>query len=164
MYSSSNELYRILKRLPDGAAVISGSPDNSLISGTVKFYQGNSAILVVADIFNLPSQKEPCQKGIFAFHIHSGAECRGNETDPFLDAGTHYNPEGCPHPYHKGDMPPLFAASGRAFLAFITDRFTVEEIIGKTVIIHSNPDDFTTQPSGNAGKKIACGVISKVKR
>ncbi len=164
MYSSLNELYRILKRLPDAVAVIGGAPDNSMISGTVKFYQGNGGALAVADIFGLPVLQNACQNGIFAFHIHSGAECRGNETDPFLNAGTHYNPEGCPHPYHKGDMPPLFAANGRAFLAFLTDRFTVEEIIGKTVIIHSSPDDFTTQPSGNAGKKIACGVISRVKR
>ena len=42
-----------------------------------------------------------------------------------------------------------------------TDRFCVEEIIGKTVIIHNDPDDFHTQPAGNAGKKIACGVIRK---
>ena len=49
-----------------------------------------------------------------------------------------------------------------AFLAFITDRFTANEVIGKTVIIHDSPDDFTTQPSGNAGNKIACGIISKI--
>ena len=72
---------------------------------------------------------------------------------------THYNPKDCPHPYHAGDMPPLFGNNGEAFMAFMTDRFTVEEIIGKTVIIHSNPDDFTTQPGGNSGEKIACGKI-----
>ena len=49
-------------------------------------------------------------------------------------------------------------------LAFLTNRLTVNELIGKTVIIHDRPDDFTTQPSGNAGNKIACGVISKVRR
>ena len=46
-------------------------------------------------------------------------------------------------------------------MAFMTDRFTVEEIVGKTIIIHSNADDFTTQPGGNSGKKIACGAIKK---
>lgn len=164
MYSSLNELYRILKKLPDAVAVISGSPDNSQVSGTVKFYQGRGSVLVVADIFNLQAEEEPCNRGIFAFHIHSGGSCSGNENDAFSDAGTHYNPDNCPHPYHRGDMPPLFTANGNAFLAFLTDRFTAEEIIGKTVIIHSSPDDFSTQPSGNAGKKIACGVISRVKR
>ncbi|MBP3369234.1 MAG: superoxide dismutase family protein, partial [Clostridia bacterium] len=51
-----------------------------------------------------------------------------------------------------------------AFLAFVTDRFTVSEVVSKTVVIHDRPDDFTTQPSGNAGNKIACGVIERVKR
>ena len=73
-------------------------------------------------------------------------------------------PNACLHPYHAGDMPPLFAVGSRAFLAFFTDRFTASEIFGKTVIVHDGRDDFTTQPSGNAGKKIACGVISGVGR
>ena len=87
-------------------------------------------------------------------------ETTGNEDDPFADAKTHYNPKSCPHPYHAGDLPPLFSANGYAYSAVLTDRFTVDEIIGKTVVIHSSPDDFTTQPSGNAGRKIACGVIT----
>ena len=49
--------------------------------------------------------------------------------------------------------------NGYAFSAFLTDRFTVKEIVGRTVIMHSSPDDFTSQPSGNAGEKIACGEI-----
>ena len=61
-------------------------------------------------------------------------------------------------------MPPLFGADGYAFLAFVSSRFTVNEILGKTVIIHSGVDDFKTQPSGNAGEKIACGVISTILR
>ena len=56
-------------------------------------------------------------------------------------------------------MPPLFINDGYAFMIFLTDRFKVDEIIGRTVIIHSMPDDFTTQPSGNSGMKIACGVV-----
>ena len=73
----------------------------------------------------------------------------------------HYNPHGCDHPYHAGDLPPLFETSGLALSAFLTDRFTVDEVIGRTVIIHDQPDDFTTQPSGNSGTKIACGVIRR---
>lgn len=65
------------------------------------------------------------------------------------------------HPYHAGDLPPLFSANGNAVLEVLTDRFNIHQIIGKTIIIHRNPDDFTTQPSGNAGEKIACGVIKK---
>lgn len=55
-------------------------------------------------------------------------------------------------------------ADSKAFSAFLTDRFTVKEILNRTVVIHSRPDDFTTQPSGNSGEKIACGVIKSVFR
>jgi len=83
---------------------------------------------------------------------------------PFPQSGTHYNPNNCPHPYHAGDMPPLFGADGYAFLSFVTSRFTANEVIGKTIIIHSQPDDFKTQPSGDSGEKIACGVITPILR
>lgn len=46
---------------------------------------------------------------------------------------------------------------------FLTDRFKVDDVIGRTVIIHDKPDDFTTQPSGNSGEKIACGIINRIK-
>ena len=166
MYYKNNDinLYGMLQGLPDAVAVMAGSQANGKIHGTVKFYQAARGVLIVADIFGLPTSNEPCDKRIFAFHIHSGSSCSGNEQDPFADAGTHYNPDDCPHPHHAGDIPPLFDAGGRAFLAFLTDRFTVDEVIGKTVIIHDRPDDFTTQPSGNAGNKIACGVITIVRR
>lgn len=75
---------------------------------------------------------------------------------------THYNPYKCTHPYHADDLPPIFGANGLDFSAFLTNRFSPEEIIGKTLIIHSAPDDFKTEPSGNSGAKIACGVISSV--
>ncbi len=156
--------YTAIRRLPDAVAIISGGPKNSKINGTVRFYEMRTGVLVVSDMFGLPTKSEECGNDIFAFHIHNGSECTGNEDDPFFNAGTHYNPSGCPHPYHKGDMPPLFSANGRAFLAFFTDRFTLNEIIGKAVVIHNAPDDFTTQPSGNSGNKIACGIISKVRR
>lgn len=51
---------------------------------------------------------------------------------------------------------------GNAYMKVLTGRFHVEQIIGRTVILHSNPDDFHTQPSGNAGTKIACGVIQRI--
>lgn len=79
--------------------------------------------------------------------------------DPFADAMSHYDPRGCAHPYHAGDLPPLFGNNSFALSVFLTDRFSVHEVIGRTVIIHDHPDDFTTQPSGNSGTKIACGVI-----
>lgn len=83
----------------------------------------------------------------------------GNQNDPFPLTGSHYNPDNCPHPYHAGDLPPLFGNRGIAWSAFLTNRFQVRDVLGKTVIIHASPDDFTSQPAGNSGKKIACGVI-----
>ncbi len=166
MYYKRNEIniYPLLRRLPHAVAVMRGNSKNREIEGTVKFYQTASGVLIVADIFGLPVSADACKNNIFAFHIHDGEDCSGNEEDPFFNAGTHYNPYKCPHPHHAGDMPPLFSAGDRAFLAFLTDRFSVNEVVGKTVIIHDRPDDFTAQPSGNAGKKIACGIISKVRR
>lgn len=162
--ADAGRLHSVLRRLPHAVAVIQGGPRNRQLGGTVKFYQTGEGVLVVADIFGLPVSADACSPDFFAFHIHGGVACGGNTEDPFADAGTHYDPSGCPHPAHAGDMPPLLGVGGRAYLVFLTDRFTVEEILGKTVIIHGLPDDFTTRPSGNAGSKIACGVISPVRR
>lgn len=147
---------------PHAEAIISGGSAYPDISGRVRFYQIAYGVIVVAELLGLPVSDQKCKQPIFAFHIHEGNSCTGNSEDEFADSKSHYNPGACPHPYHAGDMPPLFGADGMAFSAFLTDRFTVKEVIGHTVILHSAPDDFTTQPSGNAGKKIACGVIMPV--
>lgn len=152
-------LISILKGPFDAAALISGSPEYPNIIGKARFYQLSKGVMVVTEAMGLPSSVENCGQGIFAFHIHSGENCSGTESDPFSDALTHYNPHESPHPCHAGDLPPLFGNKGYAFSAVFTDRFSVKEIIGKTLIIHSSPDDFTTQPSGNSGNKIACGKI-----
>lgn len=149
---------KIMRDIPDAQAKIQGGPKHPDISGYVSFYQLQSGVLVMAEVFNLPKGGE-CNSGIFGFHIHEGESCTGNESDPFADAKTHYNPYDCPHPYHAGDLPPLFGNHGYAYMTVLTDRFAAREIIGKTVIIHDRPDDFTTQPAGNSGNKIACGVI-----
>ncbi len=151
----------LLRQKPNAKAVVKGSPEYPEISGSILFYQTKSGVFVTAHITGLPTDKDICQKPVFAMHIHSGGSCTGNDADYFADAMTHYNPYLCPHPYHAGDMPPLFGSGGTAFSAFLTDRFSVNEIIGKTVIIHSAPDDFTSQPAGNSGTKIACGVINR---
>lgn len=149
----------LLRQAPQALSVIRGSAAYPDLQGEVRFYQLQSGVLVVAEVMGLPVSEKPCGDRIFAFHIHDGSECSGNAQDPFADSGMHYNPQDCLHPYHAGDMPPLFGNDGTAFSAFVTNRFSVQEVVGKTVIIHDKPDDFTTQPSGNAGTKIACGKI-----
>ena len=149
------------RRRPDAWANVSGSVNYPEIMGSVLFYETEYGTFVIAQVRGLPEPNLECREPIFAFHIHDGDSCEGAGDMPFPNSGMHYNPRGCPHPYHAGDMPPLFGAGGLAYSAFLTDRFTIPEIIGKTVIIHSAPDDFTTQPSGNAGEKIACGEIMR---
>ena len=137
---------------PGAIARVRGDKTYSAIHGTVKFYPHRQGVLVTADIFGLPDS----ETGFFALHIHEGWDCGGQG---FADTGGHYNPCDRPHPRHAGDLPPLLSCDGRAYLAVLTDRFSVEEILGRTVVIHSHPDDFKTQPAGDAGTKIACGVI-----
>ncbi len=150
-----------IKKKPYAVAKLQGSSKHPKLQATIEFFQIKEGVLVSAYVSGLPVNNDVCKKPIFAMHIHNGSSCSGNETDSFANAMTHYNPNNCPHPYHAGDMPPIFGVNGSGFLMFLTDRFSAEEIIGKTIIIHSNPDDFTTQPSGNSGEKMACGIIKK---
>ncbi|MCM1307611.1 MAG: superoxide dismutase family protein [Butyrivibrio sp.] len=159
-----DDVRSVFRRNPNAVACVYGSEKYPSLSGTVMFYQLCGKTAVCAEITGLPTDTSDCAGPIFAFHIHDGGECTGNASDYFADSGMHYNPHNCPHPYHAGDLPPLFAVGDTAFSLFTTDRFTVSEILGKAVIIHDSPDDFTSQPSGGAGEKIACGIIRPVCR
>lgn len=144
----------------DAVAIMKGAPEYQEIKGLVRFYQNDGGVYVVASITGLPKGDKKCGSPIFAMHIHNGSSCenvQGQNAFPF--SGTHYNPTLCSHPYHAGDLPPLFTANGVAMSSVFTNRFTVSEIIGKTIVIHEGIDDFFTQPAGNSGKKIACGII-----
>ncbi len=145
------------RKSPDAVARISGGLDVPQLSGYIQFYQEKGCVLVVAKIVGLPKGSE---SGFFGLHIHQGNICSGTD---FSATEGHYNPTQQMHPKHAGDLPPLLECDGDASLAVRTDRFSVSEILGRTVVIHSDPDDFRTQPAGNAGKKIACGVIRKTR-
>ena len=88
-------------------------------------------------------------------HIHEFGNC----TPPFDKTGNHYNPGGSMHPYHAGDMLPLLGNNGYAWLTFYDERIRIKDIVGKSVVIHGMRDDFTSQPAGDSGEKIGCGVI-----
>lgn len=140
---------------PDAVARICGGTNAPCLSGQVRFYQECGSVLVVAEVTGFSVGD---QNGFFALHIHEGDSCCG---EGFPATGGHYNPKGTPHPDHAGDLPPLLVCDGRAYLAVRTGRFRVSEIIGRTVVIHGGSDDFHSQPAGNAGAKIACGVICR---
>ncbi|MFD2925726.1 superoxide dismutase family protein [Halobacillus naozhouensis] len=135
------------------------------LKGVVQFYQRPYGVEVFVQVEGLPDfqVKNGIQIGPHGFHIHEHGACEiGDGENPFQSAGGHWNPDDQPHGNHAGDFPVLFSNQGRSRMIFFTDRFQVEDIIGKAVIIHQGPDDYQSQPSGDAGKRIACGVIEKV--
>ena len=162
-YSQLDVLWTVFSKQPNATAHVRGSEKYPDIKGVVQFYERQNNVLVVVEMMGLPTAEETCKKGIYACHIHEGEACSGNMQDPFAGARMHYNPAGCQHPYHAGDLPPLFENEGYALSVFLTNRFRIEDVLGKTKIVHSDVDDFHTQPSGNAGEKIACGEIVPVR-
>lgn len=154
----------LYRQMASATAHIKGSSEYPSITGDMEFIQTEVGVLISIQVTGLPSSDENCKNHFFGFHIHSGNTCTGNSQDAFADVKTHYNPENCDHPNHAGDLLPILGNHGYAFEVFLTDRFSVDEIIGKTAVIHLNQDDFTTQPSGNAGAKIACGEIMRICR
>jgi superoxide dismutase, Cu-Zn family len=101
------------------------------------------------------------------FHIHEAGDCSSGDG---MSAKGHFNPLGKPHGHpsgaerHAGDLPALKAGKdGRARLDVTVDTIAVRagptSVVGRGLIIHADPDDYKTQPTGNAGARIACGVI-----
>jgi Cu-Zn family superoxide dismutase len=133
---------------------------SSGITGTVTFTQEAGGVRVVADVSGLPPGKH-------GFHIHQNGEC----VPPFTSAGDHLNPWNMAHGCspgqvrHLGDLTNLEAgADGKAHYDQLTDRISLvdpyHQIAGKSILIHAGEDDCKTQPSGNSGDRIACGVIT----
>jgi Cu-Zn family superoxide dismutase len=129
------------------------------VIGEVNFEQVGDKVRVVAQMIRLPANGE------FGFHIHEVDDCSSGDG---MSAKGHFNPFGKPHGKgpgrHAGDMPNLKSdANGKAKLTVELDIITLKSgpanIIGRGVIVHAQPDDYTTQPTGNAGARLACGGI-----
>lgn len=139
-------------------ANIIGNQENPSLTGHAYFYEDEmSGVWIKIQVDGLPQNNSDHLNSFYGLHIHENGNC----TLPFDKTGNHYNPQNQPHPFHAGDLPPLLGNDGFAFAFFYTNRFHINDIIGKSIIIHSDPDDFTTQPSGNAGTKIGCGLIMR---
>jgi Cu-Zn family superoxide dismutase len=128
--------------------------------GEATFEQVGSKVKVVVFVQGLKPDQE------HAIHIHEGADCSGDA----MGAGGHFNPFGKPHgnpaggERHAGDLPALKAnKQGRANINVEVDLITLTpgpgSIIGRSVVVHADADDYRTQPTGNSGARIACGVI-----
>jgi Cu-Zn family superoxide dismutase len=125
-------------------------------AGTVTFTQHGDMVRVNADLSGL---KPGAQHG---FHVHDKGDCSSGDG---MSTGGHYNPKGTAHGpqsgiHHGGDMPGIQADDyGKANATFELAGVTATEMVGHGLIVHRDPDDYTTQPTGNAGPRIACAVI-----
>lgn len=123
----------------------------------------DGALYFQAEFTGLPPDK------VFGLHVHDGVICGAAEGDQqFTEAGGHLSlcPEGtwcARHPYHAGDLPPIISDStGYAAMQVYIGKAQIADFSGKPIILHSMPDDFSTQPAGNSGKRIACGIFMEV--
>ncbi|MGN0543767.1 MAG: superoxide dismutase family protein [Acutalibacteraceae bacterium] len=147
-HSRSRRILDFLSRSrPNAVAQICGYADHPEICGTLMLYQSPAGVFAVVSVGGFPKEFG-CGK-VLGMHIH----------DP--ETGKHFNPCGTEHPNHAGDMPPLFVEGCDAWTAFLTERFKVCDVIGKTIVIHKQRDDFTSQPSGDSGEKLAFGEIRR---
>jgi superoxide dismutase, Cu-Zn family len=167
---------RILLALAVGIAVLAGctggpkaraatvtleAKSGSSISGTMKFSEHRGVVRLRGTIRGLEIYSE------HGFHVHEKGDCSAADAS---SAGGHFNPGGTAHGaanaavHHAGDLPSLRAdAHGVASIDTVVSGVTLGDgptsIKGRSLVVHGKADDYTTQPSGNSGPRIACGVI-----
>jgi Cu-Zn family superoxide dismutase len=136
----------------------------STVNGTATFSEKNGVVSFEAKLSGL-------KPGVHGIHIHEKADCSATDA---ASAGGHWNPLHVKHgkwsdaEHHKGDIGNFTAdADGNAIVTLKTDEWCIgcsdanKDILGKGLIVHANPDDYTTQPTGNAGGRVACSAIIK---
>ncbi len=149
-------------------ASISGKPEatatlaarsGSMVAGTVSFTEVSDGLKIRATITGL-------KPGAHGFHIHEAGDCSAPDAS---SAKGHFNPTTKAHghyaeaAHHGGDIPNLMAnAQGEATFGFTATGLALSgpnSVIGRSVVVHADPDDYKSQPAGNSGPRIACGVI-----
>ena len=145
---------------PSATANLQPTKGNST-TGTIKFTQSGDKVRVAGEVTGLRPNQE------HGFHIHEAGDCSSGDG---MSTKGHYNPQKKPHGHfgsndrHAGDMPALKTdAKGVARIDTTLDIITVSpgptSVVGKGLIVHAQPDDYKTQPTGNAGARLACAVI-----
>ncbi|WP_332814050.1 superoxide dismutase family protein [Ramlibacter sp.] len=148
---------------PSAFAMLSPTTGNAT-TGQVRFApSGGDKVVVSGEVRGLKPNAE------HGFHVHEKGDCSSGDG---MSAGGHFNPAGAPHGrhggarHHAGDLPSLKAdAAGVARFRFESRSIGIgggpADIVGKGLIVHRDPDDYTTQPTGNAGPRLACAVIAR---
>lgn len=147
---------------PSATAQLLATKGN-VATGRVQFTQKGDKLSVVGEVSGLKPN------AVYGFHIHEKGDCSSGDG---LSAGGHFNPLGTAHGahdqaiHHAGDLPSLTAdASGTARINFETRSISVAsgvaDLVGRGLIVHRDPDDFKTQPTGNSGPRVACAVVTK---
>lgn len=147
---------------PSATANLQATKGNTVF-GTVQFSKSGNKVLVAGEVQGLKPG------AVHGFHVHEKGDCSSGDG---VSAGGHFNPTTKAHgshdhsEHHAGDLPSLVAdASGKAKFSFETDSITVgsgvTDVIGRGLIVHRDPDDFKTQPTGNSGPRVACAVVTK---
>jgi superoxide dismutase, Cu-Zn family len=147
---------------PSATAQLAPTKGN-VASGTVTFTQQGDAVLVAGEVRGLAPGKE------HGFHVHEKGDCSSGDG---MSTGGHFNPTGKAHgahdhsEHHAGDLVSLKAdANGVAKFSYTSTTISVgsgvTDVIGRGLIVHRDPDDFKTQPTGNSGPRLACAVIAK---
>lgn len=163
LFSGCDELGRHQHPKADAVAVLRATAGHQ-VQGTVSFSRVSRGVRVIAKVQGLTA-------GDHGYHIHQFGDCRAADGS---SAGGHFNPRNQRHgaptdkTRHVGDLGNLTAdASGTARVDTIDTMLTLdgpESIIGRSVVIHAQADDFKTQPGGGAGARVACGVIGYAKK
>jgi Cu-Zn family superoxide dismutase len=147
---------------PSAVADLQPTKGNST-AGTVTFTQAGDKVRVAGDVRGLkPNQQH-------GFHIHEAGDCSSGDG---MSAKGHFNPQAKPHAHpstsdrHAGDMLALNADGyGNAHLDTTLDIITVNpgptSVVGRGLIVHAGADDYKTQPTGNAGARLACAIITR---
>ncbi len=142
--------------------ILKGGRDAENAQGMVAVFWLPDAMYLEAEFTGLPPSE------VFGLHIHECFICgEARDVEQFSEAGGHYSncPDGMKcssHPYHAGDLPPIFSdTEGNANMSVYLDKADTLEISGRTIILHSMKDDFQSQPSGNSGTRIVCGVLAE---
>lgn len=147
------------------SAVLNGTQPDTTVTGTVRFHEENGKVKMTLDI-TVPKKANQS----VAVHIHEHGSCG----DMGKEAHGHWNPTKVNHgkwgaaSFHRGDIGNVeLNGEGKGTMELETDLWsinspdTTKNILNKAIIVHGGKDDFKTQPTGNAGSRIGCGVITK---